>query len=318
MAKKEEIKSELLKISGVGDTTIEKLDAAGVSTIMSLAVSNPIEIATITGISESIARKIIKEARESLSLGFEKAKDFAKKRDKIKKISSGCSNFDSILDGGFESGCITEVYGQFGVGKSQLSHLLVVRALLEDKGNKAIFLDTENTFRPDRIKDFAVANGVDPDEALDRIYVTRAYNSEHQILLTDEIEKMLQKDNTFRIIVVDSLTSHFRAEYIGRGTLANRQQHLNQHMHKLSKLADLYNLVVLCTNQVSASPGAFFGDPTQPIGGHIVGHNSAFRIYMRPGKAKSIFAKLIDSPNLPQNECNFYITKNGFENEESK
>src|SRR3990167_1501046 len=128
MAKKEEIKSELLKISGVGDTTIEKLDAAGVSTIMSLAVSNPIEIATITGISESIARKIIKEARESLSLGFEKAKDFAKKRYKIKKISSGCSNFDSILDGGFESVCITEVYGQFGVGKSQLSHLLVVRA----------------------------------------------------------------------------------------------------------------------------------------------------------------------------------------------
>ena len=156
---------------------------------------------------------------------------------------------------------------------------------------------------------------MDSEDVLSRIYISRAYNSDHQMLLVDEIEKMLQIDNSYRIIVVDSLTSHFRSEFIGRGTLANRQQKLNKHLHQLLRLADVYNIVVLCTNQVMANPGSFFGDPTMPIGGHIVGHASTFRIYMRPGKGGSIYCKLVDSPNLPQMDGNFFITKNGFEEE---
>ena len=314
MAKKE-LESELESLSGCGPATIEKLESAGIGTLMSLAVSSPVEVSTVAGISESTARKLIQQARDSLKLGFEKAKDFARRREKVKKIGTGCSVFDNILDGGFESGAISEVYGQFGTGKTQLSHLLTVKALAEKKDNKAIFIDTENTFRADRIKDFAIANGLDPDEALNRIYVSRSFNSDHQMLLIDEIEKMLQKDNSYRILVVDSLTSHFRAEFSGRGELAGRQQKLNKHMHQLLRIADLYNMVVLVTNQVHANPGAFYGDPTTPVGGHIVGHNSTFRIYFRPGKAGSIYAKLVDSPNLPQGECNFYLTKNGFEEE---
>jgi DNA repair protein RadA len=279
---------------------------------MSLAVSSPSEVSSVAGISESIARKIIKSARDNLKLGFEVAKEYSKKRDKIKKIGTGCNNFDNILDGGFESGCITEVYGQFGSGKTQLSHLVVVRALLENKDNKAIYIDSENTFRADRITDFAIANGIEPDEALKRIYVSRAYNSDHQMLLVDEVEKMLQADNSYRILVVDSLTSHFRSEFIGRGALANRQQKLNKHMHQLLKIADMYNMVVLVSNQVQANPAQMFDDPTSPVGGHIVGHNSTFRIYLRPGKAGTIHAKLVDSPNLPQQECNFNVTKEGF------
>jgi DNA repair protein RadA len=306
--------NELSVISGLGPKTTEKLIEAGISTLMSLAVESPENLASVAGMSESAARKIIKNAREELKLGFEVAKEFSKKRDKIEKIGTGCENFDKILDGGLESGAITEVYGQFGCGKTQLSHLLVVRGLLENKDNKAIYIDTENTFRPDRIKDFAEANGLTPDEVMERIYVARAYNSDHQMLLIEEVEKILQKDNTYRVLVIDSLTSHFRAEYIGRGTLASRQQKLNKHMHQLLRIADLYNMVVLATNQVSASPGAFYGDPTTPIGGHIVGHNSTFRIYMRPGKAKCIHATLVDSPNLPRNEGDFYIRKEGFEN----
>ncbi len=308
-------KSELSILKGAGPTTIEKLESAGISTLMSLAVTTPVEVSTIAGISESVARKLIQQARENLKLGFEKAKEFAKRRDKIRKIGTGCSDFDGMLEGGFESGVITEVYGQFGSGKTQLAHLLVVRALIENKDNKAIFLDTENTFRPDRIKDFAEANGLDFDDAMNRIYVSRAYNSDHQILLVEEIEKMLQKNGeNYRILVIDSLTSHFRSEFVGRGTLAERQQKLNKHMHQLLKIADLYNLVVLVTNQVHANPAQFYGDPTTPVGGHIVGHNSAFRIYVRPGKGGSIYAKLVDSPNLPSNECNFFIKKEGFVN----
>jgi len=305
--------TELKDLPGVGPATVTKLEDAGLGSLMSLAVSSPTEISTVAGLSESVARKIIKAARTNLKLGFEKATDYAHKRDKIKKIGTGCVAYDEMLNGGFESGAISEVYGQYGSGKTQLSHLLVVRALIEHKDNKAIFIDTENTFRSDRITDFANANGLSPKEALDRIMVSRAYNTDHQMLLIDEVEKMLQTDNSYRIIVVDSLTSHFRSEFIGRGTLATRQQKLNKHMHQLLKLADIYNMVVLVTNQVMAKPDSFFGDPTQAIGGHIVGHNSTFRIYMRPGKAGSVFAKLVDSPNLPQSDCNFLITKDGFQ-----
>jgi DNA repair protein RadA len=309
------LNSELTELSGIGETTAQKLADAGISTLMSLAVSSPMEVSTLAGMSENKARGIIQQARDSLKLGFEKAKDFARRRENIKKIGTGCSVFDDMLDGGFESGAISEIYGQFGTGKTQLSHLLVVKAIQENKDNKAIFIDTENTFRADRIKDFAEANGLDPDDVLNRIYVSRSYNSDHQMLLVDEIEKMLQKDNTYRILVMDSLTSHFRAEFSGRGELAGRQQKLNKHMHQLLRIADLYNMVVLVTNQVHANPGMFYGDPTTPVGGHIVGHNSTFRIYLRPGKAGSIYAKLVDSPNLPNSDCNFYLTKEGFAEE---
>lgn len=317
MAKKKEeekVKNDdLSTIDGIGPTTQEKLESAGLGTIMSLAVSSPAEISSVAGISETVARKIIKSARENLKLGFEIAKEYSKKRDKIKKISTGCTSFDEMLGGGFESGAITEVFGQMGTGKTQLSHLLVVRALLEDKNNKAIFVDSEATFRADRITDFANANGLDPEDALTRIYVSRAFNSDHQMLLIDEVEKMLQNDNTYRILVVDSLTSHFRSEFNGRGELAGRQQKLNRHMHQLLKIADMYNMVVLVSNQVQSDPGSFFGDPTKPVGGHIVGHASTFRIYLRPGKGGCVHAKLIDSPNLPIGEADFMLTKDGFE-----
>lgn len=307
------IKNELESIKGLGPTSAEKLDAAGIGTIMALAVSSPTEVSTVAGMSESAARKLIKEARETLNLGFEVATEYSKKRDIIKKISLNCEPFDKVLDGGFESGSISEVFGQYGCGKTQIAHLLVVRALVEDPKNKCIYIDTEGTFRADRIRDFAKANGVDPEEALSRIYVTRAYNSDHQMLLAEEAERLIQKDNSYRVLIVDSLTSHFRSEFIGRGELATRQQKLNKHMHLLSKIAYLYNAVILVTNQVMSDPAGFFGDPTRAVGGHIVGHNSAFRIYLRPGKGGTIYFKLIDSPNLPQGEGNYNITVDGLE-----
>jgi len=306
------VENELSVLGGVGPKTLEKLIDAGLGTLMSIAVSGPAELASVAGMSEAAARKIIRSAKAELKLGFEKAADYAHKRDKVQKIGTGCEVFDNILAGGFESGAITEAYGQFGSGKTQLSHLMVVRALLEKPENKAIFIDTENTFRADRIKDFAEANGLKYEEVMERIYVARAYNSDHQMLLVDEIEKMVQTDDSYRIIVVDSLTSHFRSEFIGRGTLAMRQQKLNRHMHQLLKLADLYNMIVLVTNQVMSNPAQMFGDPTKPIGGHIVGHNSTFRIYMRPGKGGSTYVKLVDSPNLPNSDCNVLINKEGF------
>ncbi len=305
---------DLSKLKGVGDATLEKLVDGGIGTLMSLAVSSPSEISTVTSISESAARKLIKYAREEINLSFEKAITFANKRDKINKIGTGCSDFDEIIGGGFESSAITEIYGRTASGKTQLSHLICVRALLENKENKAIFIDSESTFRSNRIKDFCEANKLDYEDAMNRIYVARSYNSAHQMLLIDELEKILQKDNTYRILVIDSLTSHFRAEFVGRGSLASRQQLLNKHLHQLLKIADIYNLIVIISNQVSSDPGVFYGNPEKPIGGNILSHSVTSIIYLRPAKANTWAAKLVDSPNLPSNECNFLITKNGFEN----
>ena len=305
---------DLSKIKGLGTKGIEKLTENGLATFMSLAVSSPTEISTMCGLSENKARAIIKACREQLSLGFQKAKEFSKKRDNIKKIGTGCSNFDEILDGGFESSTVTEVYGRTAAGKSQLCHIMVVRALLENKTNKAIYIDSESTFRESRIKDFSEANKLDYDDAMNRIYVARSFNVDHQMLLVDEIEKMLQEDDTYRIIVIDSLTSHFRANYSGRGELAPRQQKLNKHLHQILRIADLYNLVVIVTNQVQSDPGVFYGNPEKPIGGNILSHSVTSIIYLRPGKAGSRVAKLVDSPNLPIAEGNYSITKNGFEN----
>ena len=690
--------SELKDIPGVGPSTVEKLESSGLGTLMSLAVSSPTEISTVAGLSEAVARKIIKSARENLSLGFEKAKDYARKRDKIKKIGTGCSDFDDVLDGGFESSSVTEVYGRTSSGKTQLCHLMVVRALLENKDNKAIYLDSllynqpvfikesgikkvvtigkfidkyynngedmskevsnievptfdkdgttswkkvdriyrhenkdkkyrittknglsvditsahclftptignkkrkriddiksvmvkdlkigeyiivpekieetvssvidtidvaklleldnvkdkynkekiwstsssfpryirvdklfveflgwymaeghtnhyktrravvltlndikdkkafvickemgeklnisyydntregettqarlqskylallidkmfgkgahnkrvpelifnvkpefiksfidswlegdgtysvnkemisdinylgllvgrrynlytkkqnvstikgrtinsapyiyscgkqrknffdyndlffdkiksieelkykkqyvydfcvdnnhnflggnggifvhnsESTFRPSRIKDFSESNGLNYDDVMNRIFVARSYNVDHQMLLIDELEKILQNDNNYRILVLDSLTSHFRAAYSGRGELAPRQQKLNKHLHQILKIADLYNLVVIVTNQVQSDPGQFYGNPEKPIGGNILSHSVTSIIYIRPAKAGTWAMKLVDSPNLPVADANYVITKNGFEN----
>ena len=304
---------ELREIKGVGPETAKKLEENGLGTLMGIATSSPTEISTMCGISENKARTLIKECRGELKLGFEVAKDFAKRREKINKIGTGCVAFDEIIDGGFESSTITEVYGRTASGKTQLSHLMVVRALLEDKENKAIYLDSESTFRPNRIKDIAEANNLEYEDAMNRIYVARSYNSDHQLLLVDELEKVLQEDNTYRILVVDSLTSHFRADYSGRGELAPRQQKLNKHLHQLLKIADLYNLIIIVTNQVQSDPGQFYGNPEKPIGGNILSHGVTNIIYIRPAKAGTWAAKLMDSPSLPQTECNYVITKNGFE-----
>jgi DNA repair protein RadA len=176
----------------------------------------------------------------------------------------------------------------------------------------AVYVDTENTFRPERIIELAKGAGLDPDKVLQNIKVARAFNSDHQMLLAEKIGDLIKKQNlNVKLVIIDSLTAHFRAEFIGRGTLAERQQKLNRHMRDLSKTALIHNLCVYVTNQVMSKPDQFFGDPTQAIGGHIVAHASTFRIYLRKGKKGSRVAKLIDAPNLPDGECNFFVETQG-------
>ncbi len=316
MGNKEEKEYKITDLPGVGPSTAEKLIAAGLDNLMSIAVCSIGVLVEEAGVSENVARKMIQASREMLDMGFETADTILEKRQSINKITTGSKNFDEALEGGFETGAITELYGEFGSGKTQVSHQIAVNVQLPSEqgglDGKVIYIDTENTFRPERIVQMAKAHGLDPNTALKNIRVARAYNSDHQMLLAEKAEDLLKnKEENFRLLVVDSLTTHFRAEFIGRGTLSERQQKLNKHMHTLLKLADMYNVCVIVANQVMAKPNVMFGDPTQAIGGHIVGHASTFRIYLRKGKGGSRVARIVDSPNLPENEAMFFVTQDG-------
>lgn len=342
LAKKMANKTKELTISdlpGVGPSTAEKLAAAGIDNLLAVAVSSLGVLVEESGVSESVARKMIQAARDMLDMGFDTADTILEKRQSVKKISTGSESFDEVMGGGFETGAITELFGEFGSGKTQVAHQLAVNVQVSAKEvspletdtpdsesvteyknqaravGKVIYIDTENTFRPERIIQMAEKIGLDPQQALKNIKVARAYNSDHQMLLAEKAEELL-KEGGYKLLVVDSLTAHFRAEFIGRGTLSERQQKLNKHMHTLLKLADMYNCCVVVTNQVMARPNVMFGDPTQAIGGHVVGHSSTFRIYLRKGKKGSRVAKLVDSPNLPDNECMFFVNTSGLSDKE--
>ncbi|MBI4981053.1 DNA repair and recombination protein RadA [Candidatus Woesearchaeota archaeon] len=318
-----ELKTEVKEIKriqdlpGVGAATAEKLEQAGYRDLMSMAVATLGELVETAGVSEAVARKMINAARDSMKMGFETGIDVLKKRESVNKISTGSVAFNELMGGGFETGAITECFGEFGCGKTQIGHILVINTLKEDPDACAVYIDTENTFRPERIIQLAQGAGINPEDALTRIMVARAFNSDHQMLLVEKIDTLItEQKKKVCLVVVDSLTAHFRAEFIGRGTLAERQQKLNRHMHMLSKLASSHNLCVYVTNQVMAKPDQFFGDPTTAIGGHIVAHASTFRIYLRKGRKGTRVAKLIDAPNLPDGECVFEVMESGLKDTE--
>jgi len=307
---------QLTDLPGIGPAVAAKLESAGVFDMMSLAVMSPSSLGDSAGVSSAVARKAIQAARNMLDLGFVEGTEFAKRRANVFNITTGSKQFDNLLGGkGVESKAITEAFGAYGSGKTQLGLTLAVNVQLPiDKGGtngKAVFIDTEGTFRPARIKQIAEGIGANPEKVLKNIFVARAFNSDHQVLLLEKITEMIKAGEPIKLLIVDSLTAHFRAEFAGRGQLADRQQKLNRYMHDIMKLAETYNLAVYVTNQVMANPAQMFGDPTTAIGGNIVGHASTYRLYLRRGKQGSRVAKLIDSPNLPDTECVFWVTNNG-------
>lgn len=308
-------KETIEALPGVGLATSEKLQTAGYKTIMSIAVASTSELIDATGMTIAAVKKAVSAARSAAKMDFETAEEYQKKRDAVKRISTGSTAFDTLMGGGFETAAITECFGEFGSGKTQMGHILAVQVQKfkdEKTPAKAVFIDTENTFRPSRIRELAKGAGVKEEDALKNIIVARAYNSDHQMLLAEKVAGLItEKKQNIRLLVIDSLTAHFRAEYIGRGTLADRQQKLNRHLRTLLKLAEAHNLCVYLTNQVMSRPDVLFGDPTVPIGGHIVGHAATFRVYMRKGKKGSRVAKLIDSPSLPDGECSFFVATSG-------
>ena len=340
--------AELEDLSGVGPATAEKLRENGYDTYQSIAVASPGELSNTADVGESSAHDIIDSARDAADVGgFETGTDVLERREQIGKLEVLVPELDEMLAGGVETQSITEVYGEFGAGKSQVTHQLAVNVQLPDEQGglhgRCVFVDSEDTFRPERIDEMVkglpddvieatmaereIDGDADDDEALDelvqtfldRIHVAKAFNSDHQILLAEKAQEIAAEyeddDYPVRLLCVDSLTAHFRAEYVGRGELADRQQKLNKHLHDIDRIGNLYNAAVVVTNQVQSNPDAFFGDPTKPIGGNILGHKSTFRMYLRKSKQDKRIVKLVDAPNLPDGESVMRVQGDGLKPE---
>jgi DNA repair protein RadA len=301
-------------LPGVGPKGAEKLRAAGYTDLMGIAAASPGELIAAAELGEETSQKIIMAARQMLDIGFKSGTDVLEKRKQIGKITTGSKSLDTLLGGGVETQAITEAAGGFGSGKSQLGFQLAVNAQLpvENGGlnGRVLWIDTEATFRPERIIQLAEAKGIDSKRVLQNIFIARAFNVDHQVVLTEQAKDLI-KEKEIKLIVVDSLTSLFRAEFTGRGELAPRQQKLNRHIHALQKLADVFNIAIYITNQVMARPDMLFGDPNTPVGGHIVAHASSYRLYLRKSKGEKRIARLIDSPNLPEGEAIFTVNEKG-------
>lgn len=311
----EEGKRSVESLPGVGEVTAEKLREAGYTTVESIAVATVAELRGAAEMGETQAKKIIAAARKAAEIGtFLTADKVLERRKTVGWITTGSKQLDSLLGGGVETRAVTEVFGEFGSGKSQIAHQLCVSVQLplEQGGLKgrAIYIDTENTFRPERILGMAAGAELDSEEVLRNILVARSYNTDQQLLIAEKAEELIEKEGV-RLIIIDSLTSHFRAEFVGRGTLADRQQKLARHLLVLHRIADLKDVAIFVTNQVQARPDLFFGDPTRPIGGHVLGHSATTRVYLRKSKGGRRIARVVDSPSLPEGESVFMITESG-------
>lgn len=309
----------LLEIQGIGKKTVEKLKELGYTSLRQLAHATIRELVE-KGISESTAKKIIKYAKDKFGRGLVTGWDLYQQRQKIQRITTGSSNLDELFGGGIEVGALTEAYGEYGSGKSQLGFQLCVNVQLpKEKGGLkddqvepyVFFIDTEGTFRPERIEQMAKAVGLDYKEVLNHIFVERVLNTEEQIEAVHKIPELIEEGYQIKLIVVDSLTALFRAEFVGRGALAERQQLLNAHIRDLLKLAATEEIAVYFTNQVVARPDTPFGPKVTAIGGHVLAHASTYRVELRRSKDNIRIARMVDAPNIPEKETTFRITKEG-------
>ncbi|HEW93464.1 MAG TPA: DNA repair and recombination protein RadA [Thermoprotei archaeon] len=312
---------DVRELPGVGEVTARKLKEAGIYTVRELLLYSPIYLSELLNISEERAEKLVITAHDFLrergliSDDFISAEELLEKIKRRRYITTGSRNLDNLLKGGIATQAVTEFYGEFGSGKTQLCHTLAVNVQLpESEGGlnqNAIYIDTEKTFSPSRIVEIATAKGLNPSDVLKNIIVARAYNTTHLLLLIKMLPEKI-KSNNVGLVAIDSAVAPFRAEYLGRGKLAERQQLLNRLMHDLIRIAELYDAAIVITNQVQAQPDIMFGDPTKPVGGHVVAHAVTYRIYLRKAKQKGLrIASIVDSPEHPPGETLFLISEEG-------
>ncbi|CAG8505377.1 7994_t:CDS:10 [Paraglomus occultum] len=299
-----------LQNHGINAADIQRLKAAGLCTVRAITMTTRKNLCKIKGFSEAKVEKLKEVASKLQSSTFITATEFYQIRAKVMYISTGSKMLDGVL-GGVPTMAITEAFGEFRTGKTQIAHTLCVVAQLPPSvggtNGKAAFIDTEGTFRPERIKAIAARFGIDQDAALENILFARAYTSEHQMELIVELAaRFSEEKGIYRLLVIDSIIALFRSDFSGRGELAERQQKLNTMLSRLVKIAEEFNVAVYITNQVQSDPGSsmmFVSDPRKPIGGHVLAHASTIRLYLRKGRGEERIAKVYDSPDMPEAEA---------------
>jgi DNA repair protein RadA len=308
-------------LDDIGPTTKGYLEQAGFKSIKDLVVRGPVDVSEATGMQIDKSVYLCNKARSKLEemgiieKSFTKATALYEKRKNEERISTGSKNLDDLFGAGIETRAITEIYGEYGTGKTQLCHTLCVTVNLDKHlgglNAGALYIDTENTFRPERIVSIARARDLDADRILDNILVAKAYNSAHQELIIEQTGPVIDT-NGIKLVIVDSAVAHYRAEFLGRASLSERQQKLNKFMHILLRIAETYGVAVVATNQIQSSPDSIFGDALKPIGGHVVAHTSTYRVYLKRS-GKNRIARMVDSPYHPEREVLFTLAESGVE-----
>jgi len=303
-------------LKGVSNDTVRKLLKAGFITVESLAVTPAKELSERASIGEDTALKVCTLARLHVDPGFISARKVLERRRSMRRCSTGSNELNRILGGGVETGAITELIGEFGSGKTQIcfTHSALAQKPKNEGGlgGNVCAIDTEGTFLPERVMQIAMLRELDPERILEGILVARAYNSEHQMILINSLSEICER-SCIRLVIVDSMIGHFRGEYIGRGSLSERQQKLGSCLHHLLRLAEASNIAVVVTNQVLSTPDVVYGDPNKPTGGHVMAHACTHRVYLRKGKKNTRLARVIDSPYLPDEKVRIAITEKGNE-----
>lgn len=325
---------KLEEIAGIGPAKAKVLRKAGVTNVIDLAVASSDTLSEDAEIARPAAEEMIHAAqdclRENNFLDKEilTGKDIQAHRDRVQFIKTGSVELDTMLKGGIETMAVTELYAVFGGGKTQLCHTLAVRSQLpvEDGGlgGSVMWIDTEQTFRPERIAEIAKYVDLDyrdkslepekhrrglPYNPMDRIIVSKMYNASHLELLVEHISKYIGQYN-IKLLVIDSITNLHRKDYPALGKLADRQQRLNSIMAMLVKVADVHNVAIVITNQVMTKPEAY-GDPIVPIGGNTIAHSSTYRMSMTKSKGDVRIVRMVDSPYHPYSDCRVQLSPAG-------
>ena len=310
---------ESLLEQGINQNDINKLLDAGFNTVEAVTYSTKKTLVAIKGLSEIKVDKIIEACSKICHLGFEPSNIFLEKRMNLTYLTTGSKELDRLLGGGIESGSITEMFGEFRTGKTQICHTLCVTCQLpkENGGGagKALYIDTEGTFRPEKLKNIAERFGLNPEEVIANVFYARAYNSDHQNKLLLQACGLMA-ESKFALLIVDSATALYRTDFSGRGELSARQMSLAKFLRNLQKIADEHQVAVVITNQVVAQvDGSSFGgaNDKKPIGGHIMAHAAQTRLYLRKGMKENRICKIYDSPCLPEEEATYAITDNGID-----
>jgi DNA repair protein RadA len=324
----------LESLQDVDQHLLHKLKGIGIGSISDLATTTAPELLedyysnyddAISGIDlETISELVLKAKCRLIEDGllqkdFSSAEKMLETREKLVKFTTGSQSFNLFLGGGIETQALTEIVCEFGLGKSQLCYTLCVTANMSNEDNRIIFVDTENAFKAERVHQIAESRGMDAEEIMKKIFVCKIYYSAHLEAIIRGLAKYIEQYKA-GLVIIDSIISLHRAEFAGRETLAERQQRLNTILHKLTRLAEIYNIAVVYTNQVQAQPDTFLGngfDSMRAAGGNIMGHASTYRIFFRK-IGHNRLATMLDSPYHAYSQVKFTIGEEGIQDLEKK